>query len=328
MERPWPRRDAADRACHLGPVKEEWRPSGPTMLIRFRPDGQIIGTEAFNPDGSIARTACVYNEAGQILETRLQMNDGPVSRITSSYDGAGRISRTVNIDEKGVGSESEIYRYDPIGRKTKIQFLPKVEGNVGYSVDSEGGAALFGVSGAATMTTIYDDHDRAIEVTVHDAVHRLLRRTTLTRDSAGRLLKQEVLAGTTPVFPEFEDQLKNAPPEDRESIQAALAAAFGPNNVLVTVTNRYDEKGRRVERTMTMGTLGGDRTTFNYDDHDNPIEEITEEPSKEYNRCIYKYDAQGNWTERGVGTVVEPGKDYRRSDIERRQITYNPPEPH
>jgi hypothetical protein len=138
MERPWPRRDAADRACHLGPVKEEWRPSGPTMLIRFRPDGQIIGTEAFNPDGSIARTACVYNEAGQILETRLQMNDGPVSRITSSYDGAGRISRTVNIDEKGVGSESEIYRYDPIGRKTKIQFLPKVEGNVGYSVDSEG----------------------------------------------------------------------------------------------------------------------------------------------------------------------------------------------
>jgi hypothetical protein len=178
------------------------------------------------------------------------------------------------------------------------------------------------------MTTIYDDHDRAIEVTVHDAVHRLLRRTTLTRDSAGRLLKQEVLAGTTPVFPEFEDQLKNAPPEDRESIQAALAAAFGPNNVLVTVTNRYDEKGRRVERTMTMGTLGGDRTTFNYDDHDNPIEEITEEPSKEYNRCIYKYHAQGNWTERGVGTVVEPGKDYRRSDIERRQITYNPPEPH
>jgi hypothetical protein len=300
-------------------AKYDWQPSTRRTSVQFRPDSQVIRIEAFNPDGSVARTACVYNEAGQILETSLQMNDGPVSRIASSYDDAGRIIGTVNIDEKGISSESEIYSYDPSGRKTKIHFPPKMSGNVGYSVDSEGGAALFGANSAPTMTTVYDDHNRASEVTVHDAVHRLLRRMTLTHDSAGRLLNQEVQAGTTPVFP----------PEDRESMEAALAATFGPNNILVTVTNTYDEKGRRVERAMTMGTLGGDRTAFRFDDHDNPVEEISEHsdiegPNKQHSRSIYKYDAEGNWTEREVGTVVEPGNGYQRSSMEHRQITYYP----
>jgi hypothetical protein len=265
-------------------AKNDWQPSTRRTSVRFRPDGRIIGIEAFNPDGSVARTACVYNDAGRILETRLHMNDGPVSRIASSYDGAGRIIRTVNIDEKGVGSESEIYRYHPSGRKTKIQFLPKVEGHIGYSVDVEGGAALFGASGAATMTTAYDEHDRASEVTLHDDVHRLLRRMTLTHDSTGRLVKQELQAGTTPVFPELQ--------------------------LLVTITCAYDEKGRQVERNMTMGTLGGERTTFRFDDHDNPVEEITED--KQHSRSIYKYDAEGNWTEREAGTVVDSSREYQR----------------
>jgi hypothetical protein len=86
-------------------AKNDWQPSTRWTSVRFRPDRQTIGVETFNPDGSLARTACVYNEAGRIVETSLQTNDGPVSRIAASYDGAGRIIRTVNIDEKGVSSE-------------------------------------------------------------------------------------------------------------------------------------------------------------------------------------------------------------------------------
>jgi hypothetical protein len=221
-------------------AKNDWQPFERRTSARFRPDGQILGTEAFNPDGSVARTARLYNEAGRIRETSFQVDDGPVSKVLYFYDGDGRIIRTVNIDQKGVSSESEIYRYDSSGRKTKIQFLPKVEGTVSYSVDIEGAASLFGTSGAATMTTVYDNQGQATEILVHDTAHRLLRRTTVTQDSAGRMVKQEVHAGTAPVFPELENKLKDAPPEDREALQAALAAAFGPNNVLVTVTNTYD----------------------------------------------------------------------------------------
>ena len=255
------------------------------------------------------------------------MSDGLVSKTASSYDPTGRLVRTVMIDGSGTLSESEICSYDSSGRKTKIQFLPKLEGNVAYGVDVEGAAPLFGASGAATMTTVYDDRDQATEVLVHDAAHRLLRRMTVTRDTAGRVVTEEVRAGTLPLFPEIEDKLKDAPPEDRESVKEALAAAFGPSNALLTTTYAYDQKGRRVERIVRMGLLFEHRTTFRFDDHDNPIEEISEDTNsesshKEHDRSVYKYDAEGNWTEREVWTILGPNQDFQRSNIERRQIRY------
>jgi hypothetical protein len=194
------------------------------------------------------------------------------------------------------------------------------------------------------MTTTYDDHHQPAEVLVHNAAHLLIRRMIFTRDIAGRLVKEEVLLGTEPMFPEFEKTLKDAPPEARESLKAALAAAFGPNNAFVTTTYIYDQKGRRVERVNRMGTLGGVRTTYRFDNHDNPIEEISEHSSrdvgmdeqgnprrsnersdKQNSRYVYKYDAETNWTEREVWTNFEPSGDLKRSNIERRQITYNQP---
>jgi hypothetical protein len=321
-------------------VKEGWQPAKLQTVVRFRPDGQIAEAEYHNPDGSIARRTCVYNDAGQILEARFQTKDGPVSKTISSYDNSGRLVRTVNIDENGARTESEIYRYDSSGRKTRVQFLPKVEGNVGYSMDVEGALAMFGTSGAATMTTAYDDQDRANEVLIHDASHRLLRRMTYTRDSAGRLLKEEVKLDRGAPFPDMEERLKEAPPEARESLQAALATILGANNPLSN-TYAYDEKGRQVEKIMRMGLLGEHRTTFHFDDHDNPIEEVSEDinrevrmdeqghpqPSSEsshnqHTRFVYKYDAKGNWTEREVWIIFEPKKDFQRSNIERRQISY------
>ena len=91
----------------------------------------------------------------------------------------------------------------------------------------------------------------------------------------------------------------------------------------------YDEKGRQVERNIHLGLLGDHRTTFHFDDHDNPIEEIAEHISsessdKQHTRYVYKYDAKGNWTEREVWSL-EPNKDPQRSNVERRQITYYVP---
>ena len=199
-------------------AKEELKPDAKPTLIRFRPDGQVA-----DGDPGVTYT---YNVAGQLLETKFQ--DG---KIVRTYDEKGRLIRTVRIDEKGIRTESEILRYDSSGRKTRIQFVPKHEGDVAFLCMIDGTEISIGAAGAATVTTLYDDHDQPVEALLHDATHQVLRRATITRDSAGRVVKGEVLFGTEPLFPDLESKLKDAPPEKREAIHAAIVAAFGPSGV-------------------------------------------------------------------------------------------------
>ena len=109
--------------------------------------------------------------------------------------------------------------------------------------------------------------------------------------------------------------------------QVALAAAFGPSSAFLTNSYTYDQNGRRAERINRMGLLGENRTTFHFDDHDNPIEQIseytsTESPHKQHTRSVYKFDAEENWMEREAWVILEPSNDFQRSNIHRRQITY------
>ena len=312
------------------PAKEKWEPPTRQGSVRFRPDGQIAEIN----DGSNSRTTYTYNQAGKILETRSESEDGPFKTIYS-YEGSGRLVRTHIIDENGNESGSEVFNYDASGRKTGIRFHPGLRGKLART-------ALF-VSGGGpdptTMTTTYDDHDQPAEVLVHNAAHLLIQRLVYTRDSASKLVKEEVYMGAP--FPDIQTRFKDAPPEVRESIAATLATVFGPDRAMSTTTYSYDQKGRQVERLLRMGPVGEDRTTFHYDDHDNPIEELSESThrdvgldeqgnprhsnersDKQNSRYVYKYDAEGNWTEREVWTNFEPGGDLKRSNIERRQITY------
>ena len=154
----------------------------------------------------------------------------------------------------------------------------------------------------------------------HDADQRLLRRVVFTRDGAGRLTKEELHLGEESPFPEI---------------------LFGPNSVLSTTTYAYDAKGRILERRTRMGQIGEHRTTFRYDDRDNPTEETNEDISREMQiddagvlhtekeksstqnvRLDYTYDARGNWQERIVWCRLEPNPNFERSNITRREITY------
>jgi hypothetical protein len=91
-----------------------------------------------------------------------------------------------------------------------------------------------------------------------------------------------------------------------------------------------------------MGRLSENRSTYIYQDRDDPIEEITERRDREarldengavvynsdrvtvqHNRFEYLYDAHGNWTERTVSYRVEPNPDFQCSNVERRAITYH-----
>ncbi|MGA2717176.1 MAG: hypothetical protein ABSG41_29195 [Bryobacteraceae bacterium] len=192
------------------------------------------------------------------------------------------------------------------------------------------------------MTVRYEERDLPAEVLFHDAHHSLLRRVMFVRDSAGRLLSEDVhLSGQIP-FPDFQKQLESSPPEDRARASEAFASLFGPTRTLSKTTYVYDQTGKLLKQSVSMGGLAEDHTTFRYDEHDNPIEQTTERRSREasveedgtlrysedrlnvqHTRFEYRYDARGNWTERIVSIRPEPNPHFQRSNIERRAITYH-----
>jgi hypothetical protein len=187
----------------------------------------------------------------------------------------------------------------------------------------------------------YDERGHPGEVRFHDAEQRLVGRAIFTRDSAGRLERAEMQAGQQSPFPEMENVLESATPEAREGSAATMAKVFGPNAVISSTTYAYDEKGRLLERRTRMGDLGEDRTIFSYDEHNNPIEETTENSSREMQidgegnirpikqnsskhhvQFAYTYDSRGNWVERVVWSRMELNPNLQRSNVERREITY------
>jgi len=187
------------------------------------------------------------------------------------------------------------------------------------------------------MTITYDENNLPAKVLFHDANHRPLNCVIFSRDSAGRLLSEEMHQGERSPFQGIVDQ---APPERREEMAAMLKQVL--SETLSNTTYAYDAQGRLVKREHRMGSLGGDCTTYRYDAHDDPVEETVEHRSREgsfdesgnvhyssdrvniqHNRLEYRYDAHGNWTERIVSFRSESEPDFQQSNIERRVITYH-----
>jgi hypothetical protein len=317
-------------------AKQDWNASRSFSLTRFGPDGKITETEYHNPDGSISATRNVYDERGRLRESRTLSNDTLTWKSIWFYDAYGRPIRLVDVDLDGVERDSQLYSYDANGRQTRIVFVPKGEPGtsigIDYSIESTG--SFYGAAGAATVTTLVD------EVLFHDVNHRLLQRLVITRDSVGRIAREDVRPVGGKPFPDISTELEKASPERRQAIAEMFQKIFGAGPT-VSTTYAYDQKGRRIARQMRMGDLGGHLITSRYDDHDNPIEETTVNTSREMGvdrdgnlrtnsessntqvtRFEYTYDAQENWTERVVWSRLEPNPNFERSNVERRQLTY------
>ncbi len=318
---------------------EAWQAPRSYSLTSFLADGRISESEAHNPDGSISRSACLYDEAGRLSEMRFRMNEGPAGRTVYAYDDSEDPIRIRHIAPDGTATDSEVYRYEPDGRRTKIYTIPKLPANTGFGYSIEGTELSYDAADAATAETIYDEGGRPSEVLFLDAARRVLRNVTFERDSAGRLLRVKLhLAGENP----FSELAADAPPPNDE-MAAAFAALLAPSQVMSSTTYAYDEEGHVVERITQMGGLLESRTTFRYDDRQNPIEETTEEIQREMEidaegkpryvrerthrhdvKFEYVYDPQGNWTERVVWSRLEPNPNFQPSNIERREIMYYP----
>ena len=102
----------------------------------------------------------------------------------------------------------------------------------------------------------------------------------LTRDGGGRLLKEESRCGHQAPFP-FAEVLENTPPEERAEAAAVFAKLFSPHKAMWSTTYDYDDRGRQIGRITMMAGVSEDQTTWEYDEHDNPIRELHERTSGE-----------------------------------------------
>jgi hypothetical protein len=322
-------------------AREAWKLSRHFTVVEFQADGKIAATESHYHDGTIFRALFRYDDRGRLLETQQGSVNGPLTRSVHSYDEAGRHVRTVNVAADGATRESESCRYDSTGRKTKVSFLEAPALNVAFMHGIEGGTDhAFGAPGATTMTTAYGERDQPEEVVLHDANHAVVRRVTFTRDREGRVLSETMQFGEQFPFPELQQELAKGSAEEAAAMTAMLAQAFQAQT-LHSTAYAYDRHGRVLERTERIGTLSESRTTYRYDDRDNPIEESKEDQNRELGadadgtprvrnesvkrhgaRFDYQYDGEGNWTERIVSNRMEPNAIFQRSAVERRQITY------
>jgi len=290
--------------------QQQWRPPRHSALTSFRPDGTVSLSEVHNSDGSIAHSRWLYDEAGRLIERTSWMNDGPVEKIVYRYDQAGRHLRTTR---QSTETDTEISRYDVRGLRTKVSFLEVRGDNVVYGV--EGTDRGYGAPGAARMVVTDGEHGLPAQVVFQDADGCALREVLFERDASGKLLKEQMRIIGEQSFPE------------------EFAKVFG--DVLSRIAYAYDSRGRLTERTTKFAGVSEELTTFRYDDRDDPVEETTQQISREANindngevqyssatvsvqqtRFEYRHDEHGNWTERIVSSQLG------RSNTERRAITY------
>jgi hypothetical protein len=321
--------------------KEQWQVPRHTTLHRFRADGQINEHVSHNPNGSVSRSTYSYDAADRLAEVQFRLDDGPVSKTLYRYDDLGRVVQTIAVDNDSTEREASTWNYDNAGRKTKIEFVSEPRGGMACSTayGIEGTEQSYFAEGVATITTLFGDGEHSSEALLHDSGGRVILQLAFTRDNAGRLLCEEARWPAMPAS--IEKGMENAPPEERAATAAIFAQILGPEKVLSRTTYSYDERGRRIGRSESMGGMSADQTTWYYDDYDNPVRQIQEhkahdmnvdesgnlQPSNEKSsrhevRFDYKFDKNGNWTERAVSVRYESNPEFQRSKIERREIIY------
>jgi YD repeat-containing protein len=243
--------------------------------------------------------------------------------VLLAFDSAGRPTVNTHVAPDGSRREGETFSYDSAGRKTTTVFLPDLR-------------ALEPAAGIVVGFGIDDDAD---EGHFYDANHRLIRRLVRSRDQDDRVLRAVLYFGGE-TFHDLPGDFDKIPPEERARM-ATLVAQLFTDRAFASVDYTYDAKGRLLEETTRMGSLGEDRRTLRYDDRDDPIEEITEHHSRSANldeggvvhttedapqeqrtRFEYQYDDRGNWTEQITWSRIDPQAGFQRSVITRRTITY------
>lgn len=298
----------------------------------FNPEGARVMSENEYADGSVSQTEYVYDGAGRLRETRSDEEDG--SR-TYEYDARGRLVR-VCLEADETKQVCEEIRYHADGGKSRIEYLSPPDGERSHGYRIEGTDQFVLAQGAATITTNYDAAGHPVEVLAHNTEKKLLLKTVLRCDPAGRVIEMVNQVGDTSAFTGV-PEMAGLPAEMRN----VFGRIFAPGSVMGRTSFTYDECGRCVEQISSDPfSERSDKST--YDQQGNRLTEIRYEErhdieiddsghiigARERNSSVfetrfeYDYDERGNWTKCTTYVRDDPAKEFRNSGVEHRTITY------
>ena len=253
------------------------------------------------------------------------------------YDNAGRLLRVFARNEDG-DRIVETYEYDASGYKSKTLHLDVTaqRPNTQYLWGVETTDSAYSAPGATTLITIYNHRDQPAQLVFRDVAGRELSRVEFRYDGAGQLLEEAQTSSEEILPPELIASLNPAQLE-------TLRGLFGAGGDAIRRTHAYDGQGRRVETRSDIGPLGFDRKTVTYNQHGDPLVEVSEhegrgyaideegriadsparaEGSRSEARFRYDYDSQGNWVSKAVEGRPGSEHEFSLSAVERRIITY------
>jgi hypothetical protein len=139
----------------------------------FRPDGSLERRRYKNPGPHSAEWTefFEYNDRNQLTIQRTEQAGTITIKSLYQYESAGRISQIIVRDKDGQQRVAETNSYSADGRKRKIVHIdPELPfGDCGTMFGVDGTDAAYGSPGATSITSIYDERDRAIGHLFHDS---------------------------------------------------------------------------------------------------------------------------------------------------------------
>jgi hypothetical protein len=305
--------------------------------LEFREDGTLIRSNNRDPNGTAWSTVYEY-DGNRLLSVRTE-NGGELSILRiHTYDATGRLARVLVRRSDGSDRLEESYEFDSDGRKNKTVYVDCAHQRSGVlrSWRVEGSDALYSVSGAARLTTVYNEREQPIRLHFYDDAGIVLSRVEFNYDADANLIEEAQMNSSELIPPEAFAQMNAA---QIETVRAVLGASDG----FVRRTHQYDANGRRVETRLQMGLLGAQVDTMAYNEYGDQIEGATEHQTREYGvddngiltdapteesmhrsevRFRYDYDANRNWILKKTESRTAGQEEFTESGREQRTIEY------
>ena len=304
-------------------------------------DGRLLSMRSRNSDGSYWITRNKYSNSGQLLTSASGTEGQALTETTYSYDSQHRLQK---ITTDGKSETPIVFHYDEQGRKIKIETSRASD----YRPNVATGGSPFEAADRApnlpdggTTTTLYDEHDKPIEVQVRDSNGELVIRALRTYDAEGHVNdEKQVYENLATMFPlEARQKMLDESGLSAEQLQQELHAQFAKlmngHDESYSVSNRYDSAGRVIHTDRKIFNLV-DNIDTTYNEHGDKESEITlctrppsenpstDEESHSYSetRYSYQYDQRGNWTEQTIEYRFSSDATFQPSTVVKRSLTY------
>lgn len=307
----------------------------------YNSDGRVVLSRSRNTDGSFWVTRYEYGASGQLL--KITSGTGQAATETHySYDHQGRLQK---IMTDGRGETPVSFRYGESGQKTKIEvsraedYRPNIA-TAGSPFEAADRAP--NLPGGGSATTIYDEHDRPMEVQVRDASGELVSHALRSYDAEGRVTEEkQVLDNLVSTFPpdvkaKILEESGLSPDRLRQELGAQLTSLMAGKAETYSVSYRYDSSGHLIHTSRRILNEEDEVETI-YNDQGDVASEITRRvqlagadesaiaaSSARYSEVqnSYEYDQHGNWTVKTVSYRSSCDAEFQSSCVIKRSLTY------